>query len=272
MNTQELLRALADSINLDAEEFNSLVDRVNELEGQLLLLRNAHEADQRQVKTLQEQLDVAQNDAEAYRNQLVKDQRTLVDTEAALTRAVNTMTNLRNELTNVKAAKDLIINDLRKQLAAGNPRDKELIKRLKQEKESLQTDVTNQRKTLAELRKSLADEMKARKAAEHHSAQATMYTVKSTDTGMLMYFPKQVVGTVEGQAVEVQRSLLYIHRTSGRGGLITLDTDGQPIMGIAPKGGIRVEKELEEFAGAWLRKVKAQGNTVLPEDFAALGG
>lgn len=257
MNTQELLQALADSINLDAEEFNSLVDRVNELEGQLLLLRNAHEADLRQIK------DLTAKAADADK---------LVDTEAALTRAVNTMTSLRNELTNVKAAKDLIINDLRKQLAAGNPRDKELIKRLKQEKESLQTDVANQRKTLSELRKSLADEMKARKAAEHHSAQATMYTVKSTDTGMLMYFPKQVVGTVEGQAVEVQRSLLYIHRTSGRGGLITLDPDGQPIMGIAPKGGIRVEKELEEFAGAWLRKVKAQGNTVLPEDFAALGG
>ena len=257
MNTTEILQALADSINLDAEEFNTLLDRVNAAEGQLLLLRNAREADQRQIKDRTEKAAAAER---------------LVDVEAALSRAVNTMTNLKNELTNVRAAKDLVINDLRKQLTAGNPKDRDLIKRLKQEKESLQADVANQRKTLTELRKSLSDEMKARKAAEHHSAQSTMYTVKSTDSGMLMYFPKQVVGTVEGQAVEVQRSLLYVHRTSGRGGLITLDPDNQPIMGIAPKGGIRVEKELEEFAGAWLRKVKAQGNTVLPEDFAALGG
>jgi predicted nucleic acid-binding Zn-ribbon protein len=257
VNTTEILQALADSINLDAEEFNTLLDRVNAAEGQLLLLRNAREADQRQIKDLTEKAAAAER---------------LVDVEAALSRAVNTMTNLKNELTNVRAAKDLVINDLRKQLTAGNPKDRDLIKRLKQEKESLQADVANQRKTLTELRKSLSDEMKARKAAEHHSAQSTMYTVKSTDSGMLMYFPKQVVGTVEGQAVEVQRSLLYIHRTSGRGGLITLDPDSQPIMGIAPKGGIRVEKELEEFAGAWLRKVKAQGNVVLPEDFAALGG
>lgn len=267
-----LLEALAAQLNEDATDFNNLVDELETERTELALCRSVREADQRQIKALQQELAECQQNEAAFKAQLLKDQKALNEAQDALAKAQKEIARLKDEAVKKKAASDLITNDLKKQLQVGDPKTQALIKRLKREKEDLQADVDAQRATIAKLRGEFANEVKARKAAEHHSAQSTMYTVKATETGMLMYFPKQVVGTCENVPMEVQRSLLYIHRTSGRGGLITLDGDGQPIMGHPPKNGLRVEKELEDFAGAWLRKVKSQGNVVLPEDFAALGG
>lgn len=269
---QALLESAARQANVDASEYNDLVDAYREKETALALQASVREADQRQIKSLQEQLDAAKNEAESYRSQLIKDQRRLLALEDALASATNTLAKLKQDSINKNAASNLLISDLKKQIATGDPKTIALVKRLKAEKAELQEDVKTQRNTITSLNGRLVTEKKRREDAELLAAQSTMYTVKATEQGMLMYFPKQVLSKVEGETMAVQRSLLFIHRDTGRGGLITLDHDGQPIMGKTPRGGVKVEAELEEFAGAWLRKVKAQGNTVLPEDFQSLGG
>lgn len=262
MSTAEIMQQLAASIDQDADDYNQLVETLEAERAATVLLRNAHQADQRQIKALNDQIAELMLQAEQM---------------ATVVKRVDAASEM---VTQYKAQKDAAERKLAEErsrhkvqladLQGGNPKDKALIKRLKSEKADQLVVIEALRKQNAELKRTAADLMQQKKTAEAYAAQLTFTTVYSNEKELLMYFPKKIISKVEGELVDVCQSLLWLDRRTGRGGLVTLDHDDMPCMGKAPAGGLKVSKDVEDFAGAWLRKVKRQGNIVTAEDFLAL--
>jgi hypothetical protein len=262
LSTIGLLEALIAQVNEDAEDYNQLADKTESIHNSLLLSRNASDAMAEQVADLTRQLDAAKAEL------------------AQMPDAMAALEKLQSQLAQYRQLKEVAERKLVEAIArhkvemsglrGGDPKDKALIKRLQKEKKDLQDGNEALKSQLSKRAKATAEAVEKAKSAETFAAQMTFTTVYATDRELLMYFPKHVVGKIDGEPTDVQRSLLWMDRKSGRGGLITLDNDGIPVMGKAPSGGIKVSKGIEDFAGAWLRKVKAQGNVVTHEDFLAL--
>lgn len=101
----------------------------------------------------------------------------------------------------------------------------------------------------------------------HKLAVSDIVQLHGSGAHRICLFPHQL-GDIEGYE-SGQVPLLYMH-TSGRASLVLLNNDGEAELPPAPKGGLRLNKDMTEHCGQLLRRFKSQGWKLTDSDVESI--
>lgn len=247
VDTATLLEGLHISYQNEVHEFNAL-------NNELTRLGHEHEADQREIKALKEQL-AKERENVAILNQAVSAASNNID---AHQRMQAKLSQVELQLTAEKKKN--------KELNALNPkRLNEKVKRLQKSNDTKQSTIEQQKNTLKQYRLEIAEHEKTTQNQAKQIKSLNLSTVWSHKKDKLAIVPERMkTFDVETGKRSESVALLYLNEYSF-GCLVFISDDNEVAFNIPP--GVTdpegnpwvVEEETIEFARNWLIKVKSQG-------------
>lgn len=279
LDMADLLELAINRHNLEVIEFDRLADYNAQLEAE-------HKEQAERIQQLRSELDKQQAESAGQTEVIAKLEARNIRLEQQHTRDMEAISKIEPiakaavaqkrqlEMTQANLAatqKELTAikgGDNPKKLREQIKRNKEKNAELTAKNERLQREATQYRAQL-KTERDLADMLKKELYVQGvKSANGAFTRLWSDGTHNVILWPDAIsMQNMQTGEISKGRALLYMHQ-SGRGALLTLDeATGATQMGEAPKGGLRVTKNVKAFTDAWLYKVNAtQNGDVKPED------
>lgn len=266
---------LADAINnliasyeADAQESNNLIDalekseqentfiklqlsnlknRLNEVIDENEQLVNARKRDEAKEKDFNKKAQMVSDNAKKHMQMLEQAQREKAQIEVRLDDAMLTIASYK---------------------ALGSP--KKIRESIKGYKERVAKHLAAEKQHKIEIKKyrhSITKAEEAVKEITYRLREVDMTEAYNQNGDHLWLFPKVMQITNRGMS-DKEICFLYLN-DDGRGCLMTLDEDGEVVLGKAP---IRPKADTKAHAGMLLRKFKKNGWTVQVDDLQVIGG
>ena len=258
LDMTDLLELAINRHNLEVVEFERLAEYNDQLRGDLDM-QQAESAGQAEII---KQLEARNAQLEQQHS---RDMEAITKIEPIAKAAVAQKRQLEMTQSNLAATqKELTAlkgGDNPKKLREQIKRNKDKNAELTAKNERLQREATQYRaqlKTERDLCEGLKRELYVQGVKNANGAFTRLW---SDGTQNVILWPDAVsMQNTQTGEVSKGRALLYMHN-SMRGALLTLDpATGAVRLGEIPKGGLRLNKAVNEFAGAWLYKVNAMQN------------
>lgn len=185
---------------------------------------------------------------------------------------------LKNENDKYKHQVKTLQQEITKMRGEGNPkRLREQIARIKVKDGEQKTKIKRLETEAKAYRRDVATAKTERDQAVGKVRELQQQLSHDTGSGLyhngehhLIIWPQKTKMQRPDGSIFEGRSLLYLHQ-SGRGGLMTFDPEDGTHLCSAPKGGLRPNKDVVEFANDWLFKVNmVQDGIVKNDDMTAV--
>lgn len=263
LSVASLTTLLADAVNEEADEFNTVCDALDVSEAKVTTLALSNQL-------LLTKVDDSRKENEALLKEytLLSDSADLIMDNGKKHLAFAEQAKREKEQALDKAAKTTMLLSQYKPL--GTPKKvREQLKAYKEKALETAKVIKNHKQMMKDNRRDMDLRNKRIQELELELKVTCMSSVYSEGKDNLMIFPSKLTMEVKGEQEE-QLTLLYMDG-SGCGKLIGLDDENEPMLCVTPKGGLRPKASTMALAGEMLRKLKRQGWRANTDDLNMAG-
>ena len=242
--------------------FNDVTGALEEVDHNLVIMTQERDGANRLVLSQRDEITQLTADLDLAK-------RNLTGAEDIAIKAVA----LKNENDKYKSQVKTLQQEITKMRGEGNPKrlreqiarikvkdgeQKTKIKRLETEAKAYRRDVA----TAKTERNQAVDKVRELQQQLSHDTGSGLY--HNGEHHLIIWPQKTKMQRPDGSIFE-GRSLIYLHQ-SGRGGLMTFDPEDGTHLCSTPKGGLRPNKDVVEFANDWLFKVNMVQDGIVKND------